>query len=269
MHWTDFVISAVLGVMIGCGVSFTVRSLWPAYRVLKKRPSSSLSPSPSSFPNPGKNPISPSLTSQIQNLYQLSTHFFSATTYAYVQSVRDNTQLPTTQTVKYGYGYRAWRIEEAEPNSFELTPLVNYAPYWRPGVNQSICWNAATKHKSPAEGCRCGFWCFHKLENVRRPWTSVPPTSWNSWTATGSILGLGKAIRHTDGWRFEKAIVVAILEPDPPEPRAGVTQLYEKYVSRLLLLAMRYDVPLVPKGEFVSFTENAVKSMYEKYEPHN
>lgn len=102
-----------------------------------------------------------------------------------------------------------------------LAGLVIDVP-WNSGVNVARCrdgWfkgdSDSSKHpdaKVPAFQCRCGIYMLQDFEKA----TKMP-----GGKVLGVTQGWGKIIEHDDGWRCEKAQIVALLrysntESDPP-----------------------------------------------------
>lgn len=154
---------------------------------------------------------------------------------------------------------------------------------WHPGLNVAKC-NAlyvglnTVPHDAPMEGCHCGFWCLPRLSDAMMRAGINPRTASDipHQYVIGSIVGMGKCIKHSDGWRFEKALVVAFVKPTfvgDVEYKPGYSIAYfeatkqqeaehSKYFQNLQKLAEKFDVPIVPAEEIEGFTESVVKQMW-------
>lgn len=118
-------------------------------------------------------------------------------------------------------------------------------------------YGAHHQEDTPVEDCTCGFWFLCDLEAAI---CRADPV-------VGAIQGWGRVVEHEDGWRCEKAQVIALLvrpETDMfedvvtfkgPIPRALVVRrLAEKYVRRLGEI---YDVPVFETNvSMQAFVEN-------------
>lgn len=254
---------------------------WEGFKDRKKKPSSSPSPSPSSFPTPDQwkyqsslspSSLSPSIntgsTGTWSSLWQLGTG--------------TNAQHGPVSP-PYVLGFRVWNYEVREGlkhwdvngktiqdiEQIQLKGHVFNSHEWHPGVNVALCGTPTAplhSHTAPAERCSCGFWCLHNLGSAIDR-LGAPPAC----QILGAIVGMGKCIRHTDGWRVEKAVVVAFMAQKPLTQRlitAGmvtatvtIAQLRE-HQEHARLLSERWDVPLVSANEIEEFARRTASSMY-------
>lgn len=114
-------------------------------------------------------------------------------------------------------GFRRWRFE-----SDGTLVGIAYALPWTPGVNEAICplvtsyldpqtGNVVEKpYKSephPLKGCSHGFYARY---------TTMDNNSY--YPVTGMIEAWGEVIAGPDGFRAEKAKIVALMLPDLPKP---------------------------------------------------
>jgi hypothetical protein len=117
-------------------------------------------------------------------------------------------------------GYRIWSIDAFG----RLRPqAVNQRP-WKPGINEAWCDVDASRmglrfqspptpsepHLAPAADCSCGFYARFSLADVSTDALvmDIHKTS-NPWVA-GAIAAWGSVHVHHDGFRAEKACVIAL-----------------------------------------------------------
>lgn len=113
---------------------------------------------------------------------------------------------------------------------------------WSPGVNRAICCPSAVPakrpaHRSPHPGCVCGFNAFAELNTQLRVQAGI---------ALGAIAAWGEIDVYQTGFRAEYAQVVTLALPPQSSSTRGID------IERVELAAVRYDVPLVPRGELVA-----------------
>lgn len=123
-------------------------------------------------------------------------------------------------------GYRLWRLSSdyagySYKMHSDLVPEELHScgvkGTWHPGSNKAKCQTGQpglifgvrqlrdvfNKHQSPAAKCTCGFWAFKDLETLRKR---------NSFYGIGGmVLGSGKVISHTYGFRAERMEIVALF----------------------------------------------------------
>lgn len=150
---------------------------------------------------------------------------------------------------KYVYGFRGWHLDVSadrkwdvtgktvQESSLKLLPSNKHYGEWFPGANEAVCRQSQlhvptldSPHRAGASGCSCGFWCLHRLSevahNVPRPQPMSDgggPAGLNTYTVWGSIVGWGQCTRQGNGWRCERAQVVAFM--DVPVQRVGLPQI--------------------------------------------
>lgn len=133
-------------------------------------------------------------------------------------------------------GYREWRLYAATgqlcPASFGVVDMVRR---WQPGVNEAVC-GKGSSHKPPRPigECTCGLHAYSEAQQRLGPGGVVHPALSNPELPVyifGAVVGWGDVEVHCDGWRAEKAQIVAIADTQPH---------YSELVAR------RYKVPLVP-----------------------
>lgn len=148
-------------------------------------------------------------------------------------------------------GFRIWSIDAfgaLRPQS------VNHAP-WVPGLNVAGCarqqmglvfylWNNSgyggvppEKHKAPHKNCECGLYARFDVESL--PLIDYESVATGTPFVAGAIAAWGDVQVHRDGFRAEKACVVALAMPEaaPPELR-----------DLLARIGKRYHAPVVPRA---------------------
>ncbi len=164
-----------------------------------------------------------------------------------------------------GMADEKWEV----PDSIE--PLVGYRAFachggnilksvyreyeWIPGENQALCiphtptiWmggripgNVPPKDHSPGvvdEKCHCGFWALDSLDRFN----SIMGGPVNPSSIWGRVLGYGRVAIGTQGWRAEKAKIIALyLRPS----QHLIFKMHDD-PSRLERVADQYNVPVVP-----------------------
>jgi hypothetical protein len=137
---------------------------------------------------------------------------------------------PTIDTVQ---GFRVFEVFGAELHSY-------WADYvWEPGWNLAICQLARSpRHDAPTPGCKCGFWAYKTIARAMQQFTGdlglrVGDSAFGDFGGiTGMVLArvqiAGRVIEGTDGWRAERAGVVAVYLDvpgllDPAAKRYGVS----------------------------------------------
>lgn len=112
-------------------------------------------------------------------------------------------------------GYRSWSIEDMQTP--RLVGMYSYT--WKPGKNHAACGGGGCgcdvcneeiadrggAHQAPGVACRCGFNAYSSIDRVSG-WPSAE-------TVVGGIVGWGKLVEGTNGWRSEFATVAAIYAP--------------------------------------------------------
>lgn len=152
-------------------------------------------------------------------------------------------------------GFREWPITKDG-----LGAVTGRAP-WVPGVNVADCEHrnghdpgqdgtligfylsskgeVIEPHVPPSAECGCGLYAWHTLDGVldyhhqRSMWSLVEG---KALTIYGAIAGWGRTYAHRDGWRAEKARILAFAVRDDTE--------FMQALGRFL--ADMYKVPLVP-----------------------
>lgn len=145
-------------------------------------------------------------------------------------------------------GYRRWVMRARR-----LWPVFRMKDPWVPGENVAGCTpefllplmgeqagQVCCLHP-PGPDCECGLYAYHK----------PTLTAFNtSDTIEGAVVGIGTMEVYSDGWRAERARIVALLSPTP-EPSKAVRKIARYYevplaFSRKALVeeAMRHGAPL-------------------------
>lgn len=143
-------------------------------------------------------------------------------------------------------GYRVWKINFREPKPRLQSMMV--LDSWEIGVNKSFCLireEVGVKAPCDFSDCHCGFNAWFHLEdaeiyaqqNIRR---SLP----SDVTVVGAIAGAGDIRIHFQGFRAEKAQVIALLF----NPK-GIPREIMNFVSSFL------EVPVFTnRQEFLDYT---------------
>lgn len=192
-------------------------------------------------------------------------------------------ETPQPKMPEYVYGYRVWRLEkEMGPKRWDVMGRtiqdigqIRLRPHatsqggnWNPGVNVASCTNTLQHRDVPQEGCHCGFWCLDDLAKAKRR-IAKELDFINTDHVIGSVVGMGKCIRHSDGWRMEQAMVVAFVDPVMLVNDAFLVVEKDKstlfeYAAVLKALSQRWDVPLVTEDKVEEFTKSVVEAMCKK-----
>lgn len=130
---------------------------------------------------------------------------------------------PEVQITEPVIGLRRWNFT----SEGELYSPIIEGP-WTPGVNVAKCIKSRVwqpwRHdgSAPVDGCSCGIYAHHE-DKLQGDTTGI-------W---GVIRGWGNVRVHPDGWRAEKAELLAIFSANQTQ------ELLEK-------VSQRYDVPILP-----------------------
>lgn len=132
------------------------------------------------------------------------------------------------------WGFRSWKWsnESLYPKLCSLNGGgYDSWPEWKPGKNEARCSKSedfrnmagsivhSYSHDAPSQQCSCGFYAVRAID-------SIPASG-----VIGGVVGWGKVIDSTDGWRSEFASIAALFCPDylPEETRAKVSFCAESY----------------------------------------
>jgi hypothetical protein len=146
-------------------------------------------------------------------------------------------------------GYRQWYVT----SDLELRPAHKTANKWKPGVNTATCERVIqTKHgdfkpkpckDTPGSDCECGLYALHDPSDLwygrkdKNLWSSLMVT-WGGGAdplVSGIVVAWGKVEVHHEGFRAERARVVALALPEGKRNAAVVRAA-----------ASEYGVPCVP-----------------------
>lgn len=166
----------------------------------------------------------------------------------------------TELIVKTIQGYRAFRLEGSEL----LSLSGRYV--WEPGWNEAQCMREAsagsTKHLAPAPRCSCGFWVYRTIDRAMRQFggelsVTVVASGYGDFDGpTGMVLGrvqiAGRVIAGTDGWRAERAGVVAVYSDDT-ELLASVADVYGVSIEPTL------EMNLPVHGVLTNLSDNVLR----------
>lgn len=101
-------------------------------------------------------------------------------------------------------GFRGWKVA---PSGLLMSAGVSDG--WLPGENVAAC--SRGLHPAPAKGCGCGLYAHYTLEDLSKS------VNWGdqSGTIVGAVSGWGRVVLHPDGWRAEKAHIIALFRQGP------------------------------------------------------
>jgi len=112
-------------------------------------------------------------------------------------------------------GFRGWRVS---PSGLLMSAAADDG--WVPGENVAIC--PRGMHQAPASGCGCGLYAHYDFASV--------PASMGArdreGVMIGAVAGWGRVILHPDGWRAERARVLAFFRQGPASALARSETLY-------------------------------------------
>jgi hypothetical protein len=145
-------------------------------------------------------------------------------------------------------GYREWSIR-TEPFGWPPRLLSLFHPTTWPHDKpfSAVClrpvtWpdrSAPPIHAGvPDESCQCGIYAFRRPEFESLNGAAGPKVR-------GIVLGWGRYVLGTLGWRAQFACLVALLAPDEDQERIDV-------------LAERYEVQVIPRLERIRFLAGQV-----------
>lgn len=174
--------------------------------------------------------------------------------------------LPFDLAVGEVYGMRMWRMDK-----YGRLYARNWKGTWRPGVNVAKCikrewvrsgpyvvstgdftFRENHEHPAPSESCSCGFYAYtDSFHAETQPFTE----SNGEEVILGIIKGTGRTLIGTQGFRCEKAEIVALRDPT-----RGGTKTDTWRLRQLANLKRIYpDVPLLPSRaallEFAPLTD--------------
>lgn len=121
------------------------------------------------------------------------------------------------------HGYRAWAA--SFDNDVPVLRPVHRGRVspWVPGENIASCYhgshpdrcteNAHPDREVPAETCGCGFWAYIEPDNRTHNRENLIATHYNPEVVTGVVRGYGDVVVQEDGFRSQKAEVLAIAPP--------------------------------------------------------
>ncbi|MDQ3630230.1 MAG: hypothetical protein M3417_02920 [Actinomycetota bacterium] len=137
-------------------------------------------------------------------------------------------------------GYRVWRVDadgRLWPRAVGALARLRAQP-WRPGDNLAECLLVhvgKAPHDAPRNDCDCGFYGWHEVVSIPR---RLPDD-----LVAGAISGWGDLEVHEDGFRAERARVLALGMPEKP---GGIAPAGARAAT------VRYGVPLVPIAELAA-----------------
>lgn len=125
--------------------------------------------------------------------------------------------LPEPEIVPRQLGWRLFKVDNGL-----LYPIFHHKDHaWGPGINTfDACGSTVPSH--PNEKCRCGFYGFWNIEQACEQWGNEHPEC-----ILGAVAYSGIIIPHIDGFRAEKAEILATVWPtvEPlfkPDDRYGI-----------------------------------------------
>lgn len=140
------------------------------------------------------------------------------------------------------WGFRSWKVTPGLP----VLVSLNQGLAWKPGRNEAICMNEdsyvagssysplACDGNIPNPYCGCGFYAL-------RDFFDAVSYGSGGYESVGGVVGWGKVIDGSNGWRAQYAAVAALLAL----PVIKVKDVSEAIASRLQFIANLYHVPLV------------------------
>lgn len=224
---------------------------------------------------PSNDPISSELLSYITRRYGTGGYVYGAatsTTPPQLPVKKDPAPfqgLPFDFAVGEVYGMRMWRMDQ-----YGRLGARNWKGLWKPGVNVAKCiqresvsvgagsysfatgewrYSERNSHPAPFEGCSCGFYAYTDPHHAETQ--SFTNKNTGEAVVLGIIKGTGRTLIGTQGFRCEKAEIVALRDPT----RGG--EKTEPWRLRQLANLKRVypDVPLLPSRaallEFAPLTE--------------
>jgi hypothetical protein len=112
---------------------------------------------------------------------------------------------------------------------------------WQPGVNEAVHNGIQSAHVCPEPGDHCGFW---SLDDLQRAYGKLAWPADNSFIpVVGVIQGWGRFQRHTEGYRFQYASVMALTVGTPNNQITGPAIEFGDRCVRDM--CVRFDVPYV------------------------
>ena len=104
-------------------------------------------------------------------------------------------------------GFRAWKPRFAH-GSVRLTSMYKDAP-WNANRPTTASCDLRTEHTAPALRCTCGLYACYTLRD-----TALYVSEEDS--VFGAVLGWGRVFLHADGWRAQRAQVLALTSLGKP-----------------------------------------------------
>jgi hypothetical protein len=137
-------------------------------------------------------------------------------------------------------GLRAWRVTDG--HMLRPSSVAEYT--WTPGENLAQCIPGSRPvpedHQLVGGNCMCGFYAYHDGTN----------TYAGTVTISGIMMGYGRCVHGTKGFRAEKARILAIVKPSAPQRVSfGYSSKNDIPMLDFDLLASNY--PAVPVFESV------------------
>lgn len=176
----------------------------------------------------------------------ISKKFFDYLKKKWNQKDQDNAQRDTEELIisKPLLGFRKWKTDDK--NHLLTASIWNSA--WQPGINHAT--GCSEKHTSPAPMCHCGFNAWFDFDDNKT-------SNYNG--VIGSIAGAGKVELHSQGFRSQKAQIIALYVEK------------EKDLKRYRPIAETYGVPIFSgeKEAFEEFSKQHATSIHDIKEFNN
>lgn len=113
---------------------------------------------------------------------------------------------------------------------------------WKQGVNTASC-GAYTGHRAPQHKCTCGLYAYHDLEGLMEGQAMADgQIVFQEPYICGLVRGWGQVYAHPNGWRSEKAEILALFGD------WGKTK-------RIPSIAEYYQVPILTKRSLPAIME--------------
>lgn len=197
----------------------------------------------------------------------------------------------TYKTEKPVLGFRSWNTfpvirGDMRNQIYYLAPLGAGRDHWVPGENIAECHSHLSHRRptlsfsdewrdTPGQHCHCGFNAFNTLEDAEAYNEGSP------FAVFGAVAGCGKVQVHEDGWRSEKAQIIALFfrpynrrksfdlhSHRALDRKCGLDRAGEKQLENIKKTAEYYRVPLfTEEQEFFDFVKTYAQPIPRRAKP--